>query len=61
MQGVARPKGLERFPELWKVKTLGDRYQVYDASGGFLMAVTHRDDLHEAGRTQSDNSTSRSH
>jgi len=31
------------------------RLQVHDATGRFLIAVTHRDDLHKAGWTQSDN------
>jgi hypothetical protein len=52
---LARLQGLGRFPEPWKVENLGDRFQVYDATGRFLMAVTHREDLHKGGWTQSDN------
>jgi hypothetical protein len=48
-------QGLSRFPETWTVEDHEDRFQVYDATGRFLMAVGHRQDLHKAGWTQSDN------
>jgi hypothetical protein len=32
-------QGLTRFPEPWTVEDHEDRFQVYDASGRFLMAV----------------------
>jgi hypothetical protein len=48
-------QGLTRFPEPWTVEDHEDRFQVYDATGRVLMSVGHRQDLHKAGWTQSDN------
>jgi hypothetical protein len=48
-------QGLTRFPEPWTITESKDGVRVHDATGRYLMGINHRQDLHDAGWTQSDN------
>jgi hypothetical protein len=46
---------LDRLPGPWKVVPVDDVFQVVDASGRFILAVSHRQDLHKIRYTHAGN------
>jgi hypothetical protein len=46
---------LSRLPGPWKVVKVDDCFQVVDATGRFILAVTHRQDLHKSRYTHAGN------
>ncbi|MBR1124548.1 hypothetical protein JQ628_23695 [Bradyrhizobium lablabi] len=46
---------LVRLQEPWKVIKYDDCFQVVDATGRFILAVTHRQDLHRSRYTHASN------
>jgi hypothetical protein len=46
---------LDRLQGPWKVMKVDDVFQVVDASGRFILAVTHRQDLHKIRYTHAAN------
>jgi hypothetical protein len=46
---------LDRLQEPWKVVKHDDCFQVVDATGRFILAVSHRQDLHKSRYTHAGN------